>query len=439
MILQSITVLVLVGLVYLCFRSLKDPGIALGLVWCIYAMEQVLQQGNAFFLNYGSFLNILVAVVAGVAAFKNLASQRIALTSSPKILSLTVGLFVFAGLSVFWAPYPDGSAKLFQTSLPYLLTFILIAPLCAPDVKQIEKAVQVLLYFGFLVLLGLLFSATDNRAIILAEISGEAVKGNPLAVSTFGGHVLLAAMFNIYSKRPTSLKLLLFLTIAGVAMLTMARSGSRGQIVAVVIAAFIWLPITAKVAANRSSIIAILAAGTATIALIYVVSNSDYASRWSRKLVEENTLGRVESASYLLRAYAKGGPGVWLFGLGSSASYQVVGGYPHIVLPEVLGEEGLIGLILFLWIITATLSLGFKWIRSPDIDISSRVYLGLMLAFFSFDFLLSFKQGSLLGATLVFCFGNVIGWFSYSLKKQFARSRRNRRHQQFALQTQLRR
>ena len=439
MILQLVAALVFIGLVFLCFRSLKDPGIALGLVWSIYAMEQVLQQGNSFFLNHTSFLNILVAGVAGAAAFKNILSQRVRLSSFPMIVAMEVGLFVFAGISVYWAPFPPGSAQVFKAAIPYLITFVLIAPLCASDVRQLEKAVQVLLYFGFLILIGLLFSTTDNRAIVIAQAGGEAVKGNPLAVSTFGGHVLLAAMFNIYSKRPTSLKLMLYLTIAGVAMLAMARSGSRGQIVAVIIAAFIWLPITAKVAAKRSSIIAILAAAAATIALVYVVSNSDYAVRWSRKQVEANTFGRVASATRLVSVYGRSDPGTWVFGLGSSASYQIVGGYPHIVLPEVLAEEGLIGLSLFLGIVVGTLSLGFKWIRSPEIDISSRVYLGLTLAFFTFDFILSFKQGSLLGSTLVFSFAAIIGWFSFSLKRQYTRSRQQRRQQQLVLQPQLRR
>ena len=434
MILQLVSAVVFLGLLYLSVKSLKDPGIALGLTWSVYALEQLLQQGSAFLLSNGSFLNFFVAGIAGVAAFNNIASKKVNVSSFSQTFLLIILLFIYCALSVFWSPDVRGSLAIFRAALPYIGIFVVVAPLCISDTRQLEKCVQVILYFGFIILVGLLFSKTSNRAIVITQIGGSAVKGNPLAISTFAGHVLLAAMFFIYSKRSTSLKLVIYLVIAGVAMVVMARSGSRGQIVGVVIAAFAWLPITAKVAANRSTIIAIFAAAVATLALVYVVSNSDYASRWNRDLVEHNTVGRLAMASSLLEAYGKAGPGVWLFGLGSSSSYAIIGFYPHVVLPEVLGEEGLVGLALFLWIIGGTVYLGFKWIRSSEIDASSRVYLGLMLAFFTFDFILSFKQGSLLGSPQLFSAGAVISWYSISLRKQYGRFRQNQQRMQYAQQ-----
>lgn len=437
--LQIIAATILLVFLLLCFRSLKNPGIALGLIWCLYAMEQVLQQQFALLVNYGSLLNIAVSGVAAVAGLSNLLTRRISLNNPPFCLILAVFLFVYCAFSVFWSPDPDGSKQHFMTHLPYLASFILVSPICISDTKQVEKAFNVLLYFGFLVLVGLLASSMTNRFVVLAEIGGEQIKGNPLAVASFAAYVLLATMFNIYSRRPTSFKLFLQIVIAATAMLTLARSGSRGQMVAVVIAGFIWLPITAKIAAKRSYILAIIAAAGFTIGLIYIVSNSEFAYRWNAEEVGVSTFGRLEMVSNLFSAYNKAGPGVWIFGLGSSASFPVIGFYPHIVLGEVLCEEGLIGLVLFLSFIYWTVSRGIKWVQSKGIDSDSRVYLGLLLALFTFELALSFKQASLLGVSPFFGYGVCIGWFIISLKKRKSRSNRMYRPQYFMMSPPIQR
>jgi hypothetical protein len=104
---------------------------------------------------------------------------------------------------------------------------------------------------------------------------------------------------------------------------------------------------------------------------------------------------------HLLQHWLKasdGDPTVFLLGLGNSASFsqRIIGFYPHMVVPEILGEEGLLGLGLFgsaVWVSIRSMRNAYR--LSKDVPVH-RGILATLAASFTFAFLLSFKQGSLL-------------------------------------------
>jgi O-antigen ligase len=350
----------------------------------------------------------------------------------PSAFLYACALFAFCALTLLWTRYPQTAEVWLLRSYPYLATFILVAPLCICSPAQVEKAFRVVLYFGFFILIGISFSSIGFRGVVLTEVDGKLIEGNPLATAAFGGYVALAAIFIIYSSKTSGAMFWLHLVIAAVALVTIARTGSRGQMIAVAIAAFVWLPITARIAAKRSSVSAIVISALVTIGMIYAVSQTELARRWNWEKIEGATFGRLGMAQSLLNEYADGGVGIWMFGLGSSASFDVVGFYPHIVVAEVLGEEGLIGLFLFLAFVSVVFLSGFKHIRSDKIEQSERVNLGLLMAIFTFEFMLTFKQGSLLGSSPFFGFGVCVAWYIAALARQQRRSE-SRSREEFRL------
>jgi len=113
---------------------------------------------------------------------------------------------------------------------------------------------------------------------------------------------------------------------------------------------------------------------------------------------------RWQGAQKLLSVWwnqATGDPLVFFAGLGNSAAFspKIIGFYPHVLAAEVLGEEGLLGTLLYLGIL-ACFVLRFKeGLRVARIGTHSRNVVVTAAGIFLFAFLLSFKQGSLVGFT----------------------------------------
>ena len=421
----------IVGLlfVYLAFRSRKHPGAAMGLVWCLYAMEQVMQAGFSIFIARSYLLNVAVFGVSAFAAL-NLAfrTKMFSGIRFPRQVLWALFLFILVALSVAWAPKFGNSLNRLKDGAPYFALFLLVAPMCVLDRNQLEEAIKVLLYFGFVVLIGLAISPIDNRAIVVSSgAGGELTKGNPLAVASFAGCVLLAAVFKIYGMKKKKGAIFLFhVAIIAAGLFVLAQSGSRGQVIACVIAMVIWLPMTARVAANRSSVLAIGVVLVFCVGLYYFVSNGADVNRWQSDQLRAHSSGRLDSAIRLLDTWYDEGGMYLLVGLGSSAAWDTIGGYPHVVPLELIAEEGILGFGFFVAFCFSLTVGGYQVLRSESVDIQSRVNVGLILALFTFQFALSFKQGSLIGSLSLFTFGLTAAWYMTYLKKESKRnSQRN--------------
>ena len=405
----------------------KHPGVALGLVWSLYAMEQLLQVSFSIFISRSWLINVSVfgisVVAATLLALRTKFFAGIRFPASVIWFSLLITLVVFSSA---WAPSPSASWQRLSAVAPYFLQFAIISPLCVLDRDQLDKAIKVLLYFGFFVLVGLALSPIVNRGIVL-DMGGSLSKrldANPLEVASFAGAVILGAVFKIYGMKHKRGSLFLFhIALVALGLLVMARSGSRGQVVAVVIAMTIWLPLTARVAAKRSSTVALATVLIFCMGLFYFVSNGADAHRWSADMLQEHTTGRLELGFRLLDVWYEAGPIYWLIGLGNSSSFETIGFYPHIVPMEILGEEGLLGFGFFTAFCLTTVLGGYRMLKSENIDVQSRVNLGLVLALFSFHLVLTSKQGSLIGSSPLFCFGMTAGWYVAYLKNQARRNR----------------
>ena len=418
--LTYITVLVLLIVGFFVVRAMLDPGYGLAIVLSMFCLEQFLQSASGFFVSNSSYINIGVAGVAAGAVTMEVLRRGTKAIKISKAHLLWAALMGFVVLSIVWS-ISDGTAKnLIQKQVPYIVVFAILGPLCLTNSDQLSKAINSTIVMGGLILLAIALTGFGRRSLVLAHdfSTGQGVEGNPLAIATYAGIVGLCCIFSMYANRSLGLaKNAIKIAVALLAIYVVARSGSRGQLIAVVIAAFIWLPVTAKVAAKRSTILALASACAVLVGCIWLVEQAGTSYRWRDSQWEVASEGRVAQVQYVLESWFDEGPVAWMIGLGNSACYGLIGIYPHNVPAEIIVEEGLIGLGLYLaFLITVTIQ-GFRVIRNDDIDPVSRVQIGAFLAIFTFLFGLGLKQGSLLGQSNLFCVGIALGLICEQMAK----------------------
>ncbi len=134
----------------------------------------------------------------------------------------------------------------------------------------------------------------------------------------------------------------------------------------------------------------------------------DTAHRWSSGKMATDMAGRFQNLGTLFGIWSLNSLGKLVFGLGNSSSYAIrqLGIYPHFVPGEVLAEEGLPGILLYLSLLAGSLGnirRAYALIRDRA---EARADLALFGGILTYEFLLSLKQGSLLSNT--FFFGMVI-------------------------------
>ena len=398
-------------MVWLGVRSLRNPGIALGLMWSTYTLEQFLQYVNPVFVSYGWLLNVaMVGLVFGSISSTMVAGKFGRLRFSKAHLWWSA-LILLACISTVWGPDPDYAFTKLKLAVPYIIGFSVLAPFCAYDQLQVDKALRVSVYFGGMVLLGIFFCSFGSRSLVIAyDSSGNAVEGNPLAMATYGGYVFIACVFSLYASSGNQLLKLLKIAIAILATYVIVRTGSRGQLIAVFAICFLWVPITAQMTLKRSNILMLFVGFAILVSVLWLASSfveqqSDLLWRWRAGRLQEDQAGRFELAQILLGNYYDGGMMVWIFGLGSSASFHFLNTYSHVVPLEILGEEGVLGLVLFAGFVLVAFRAGMKVMLKSGLKQFTRVNMGTMMALFSFHCLLCFKQGTLLGSPELFCFG----------------------------------
>lgn len=416
---QVFALCIILILGFLMLRGLFHPGIMLALMWATYAIEQVVQQGLPAFLVRPWIINValtLFTIAAVGRAFMTDKYKGFVVSSAHLWMMI---LILHCALSYFWSITPDIAAQQLTKHMPYVVAFAFVAPFCAFNQKQIESAVNVIIYFGGFVLIALALGSFGSRAVVLDTVRGKDIEANPLAAATFGGYVVICSVFNLYGHR--SRNAIIFAIRVGIALLgiyTIVRSGSRGQLVAVMVACFIWLPVTARMAAKRSTIVAYIFAITLAVASVFLIDYFNLASRWRWDLVDQAGGGRINQTIYCIEKMWEAGPAAWFFGLGNSACYKLIGGYPHNVPGEVLAEEGLIGFVCYTAFMISVTICGFKFMNQQNAKPKTRVNIGLLLTLFTFEFGLGLKQNNFLGSSGVLCVGLCVVVCTQLMKKK---------------------
>ncbi len=402
---QLTSYLVLIALVILVLKVRNSPGVALGLAWSTFAMEQVLQQAFPILMRHGMFVNFAIAALVAYAVACSRLRSNERLVPPPRPSLALYALLLLCVLSLGWSAAPVSSAAQLHKFAPYLILFVGITPFCATESSSITTAIKVTVYFGGLIALNLAFCDFGTRSVVLELADGRKAEGNPLALADYTSTVAICGMFMMFGKPARWATKILLATIVMLSVYMLLRSQSRGQVVAVFLAILIWLPITCRHMRRKSFIVPAIGILILTISAIYMIQQSDLAPRWRTAGLSSDGVTRIKMASTMLRHYQHGGAGAWMVGLGNSSSYGLTGGYPHNVPIEVLTEEGVLGFLLFFAFAWGTMSLSMNVLRHDRMPENARFNVGLLMALFTFHGSLSFKQGSLIGSSFLLSFG----------------------------------
>ncbi len=401
----------------IALTAVKRPAVAMGGMMCMFGLEQWAQSRASFFFDHQLLTNVLMASVLAWAVIARPIKGLPLVRPFPSVGWWIVGIYAYSLVTLFWVGDLSASLAPIKSALPYILTVVGMMPLVAADLRDLRAALLMTLVVGA-PLLAMFWLDTNwaGRSIVLdSEAAGGSMisnHGNPLAVASLAGWVALVAALMHFRGAARVWVALRWLVVVS-AFIVLFRSGSRGQLIALVLCGVACWPISRPVKDVAGFALAV--GGLVMFLGIAAVAFSMYAgqdARWKvDSMVDSWQGGRLGTAMVLLSAWGAASPFNWVFGLGSSASFDpmILGQYPHLVLAEVLGELGVVGLtiLLAIWGLTARNIWHLARRLAPWGE--ERGLTAVIAALFLFETILTFKQGSLLGNYFCFGFAMIIG------------------------------
>lgn len=420
MIAVTIYILIFLGL---GMATLRQPGAAFAAVLCMFGIEQWAQGSNPFFLQHQSFTNLMVGALVLLGVAVQLFKGRLFAGANNKVAFWVVALLFYSFMSVFWSPRVDLSLDKFTEQAPYLITEAVLAPLLLCRLEDVRAAVRTLVILGAPLIFLMLYTVKwEYRFIIFSGslfVDPEAtLYGNPLTTAQLGGIAGLAMLLVRFEKPMPGWGFLKWLAI-GLCLILVVRSGSRGQLIGAILTMAAGWPLAYRVR-NLSGLL-LWGLGLAVILGFTYEAFQQFWSggagtyeneRWKGDAMEEAVTGRFKSA-FILLGHWLADPFAIFMGLGNSASYdpRILGIYPHFVPLEVLAEEGIAGLGMYLWILYLTLAAARRAYKAVGGDDAARSLLAALIAMTAYNFILSCKQGSMLDNVMFFTFAILLDRF----------------------------
>ena len=395
---------------------LARPAVILSMIFLLFALDQWGFALASGYLPSSAFTNYLAA---GMTAFAIIIlfmfGKPHRLLSGPAFW-LVVALFTYAFMSTLWVTVPGKALSIWAVNFQYLVVFILGAPLLIQEIDDLEVPMRALLLLGtpFIFCLNFLLEWGYRGFIVNGEVTRL-----PLALAQFGGYMMILGA--LFGPRHGYWVLLRIAAVVLGALL-IVKTGARGQFISAVLCGAVlfglgrsgFSPIKLVLATAFAAVFVVI---TYFGAITYMKSDPNLratAGRWS---IDRLTEDYGERSIRVLRIEAMidawtDNPGTMLVGLGNSASYDPnitdctspVGCYPHNLPIEILTEEGLIGLGLYLALILYVGVIAIRAISDSSVDDDRKGALKVLFAFMIFELILSLKQGSLLGNWRFFLF-----------------------------------
>jgi len=386
------------------------PSSAVAALYCMFPLKQCSQSTILYLAAHPQITNIAIGLIVTLALARLHGSLSNRLLESPKSFMLTMMLLGYALISVTWTPAVDAAIANWKTAAPYLVIAVLMTPLTISNITEMRSALRWLIWCGGGLSLVLLFVGDwGSRGLVLAGNLTE-TETNPLAIAAMAGSTAIAAML----LKPHGFGLVQrSVSIASGlgAVFLIIRSGSRGELLALLMALVVATPIRFSLSRLRDWL------ALATLLIVttagYFIGMSSYKGggneRWTTDYVTADATNRFSMAIALLQAWEKKLTSM-IFGLGNSAAFDshIVGFYPHVMPAEVLGEEGIIGFALLTCIIGLSAVHSLKLLKQPNKEPAQSDVIAAAVALNAFAFIVSCKEGSLLGNYIFFTASIVI-------------------------------
>ena len=392
----------------------------------MFGLEQFLQTRAAIFVQRSSIINIGIGTAILFAAANWFSKNTKKIVLEPVHVA-TLALIAFAFLSQIWTSSPGSYRRYFQGAIPYFVVFFVLAPLISLDKNGVKQGVRTAMFLGIPLVFLFVFVVTwEGRGIRLAapvlSRGRMSFVSPPLALASMAGQTAILSIILI-SKN----KLIRLLQFAAFAMATYVafRTQSRGQLTAMTLVTLVCYPL-ANQGTKLKRMLFSMAGFVVLAGILYVLFNTfetGNINRWTESSIRHGTEGRLEMSRRLLEAWATEGPFSILFGLGVNSSFHVAGFYVHILPAEILGEYGLLGMSLFLFIYINTFAKSVKIVRKLEHYPELRTEAIAIIALFVFSSFLSLKEGSLYGWPQLFFYAIAISHLERHSRKFMAQQR----------------
>jgi hypothetical protein len=395
----------LTGVLLVLFR----PHWAFLLVVAMYVLEQVLQSYFQFFVNHGSAFQFIVGGLVGFAiVMRSMRREPIASGYNNAGTWLMLGQFGLWLVGMLYSMAPDAAMENLKEAWPYLTLYIILLPFLIIDLEDFSRFLTGLMIVGSIIALLILFNPLSSyhygRLVLDLGMRGanRDSYGNPLAVAELGGMLSLVAAL-VKPRFQTYLFSLLRVAAFVLGLGLAIGSGSRGQVLAMLVACVMFFPAARRVrdfkafffAAFLGAILSIGAYATFTLFI-----GEQNRVRWSIPLMIEDIGLRFDMAWQLIAAWLAS-PTSWFMGLGTN-SWVAVGGestvqgaYVHNIAAEILGEQGLLGATVFTLAILVTIRAGYRLWRIYAHDPSMRATATLAVALGAYSLFQALKQGTI--------------------------------------------
>jgi hypothetical protein len=379
------------------------PPVSLAAILCIYGLKQWGQTSSAWLAAHGTFTNYAIGAIVLIALAVRAMRGKCVLCNARGSTAAVVALYLYALLTLLWTPRPDLALNMWAAGSPYVVAAVLLAPLAVHDTEDLYRGYFALLVFGgVLVFALLLFAKWGDRGVLISGDSAD--ETNPLAIANLGGAVASAALF-LRTRRFPIVGWIIRLVLVAAALVVVVKSGSRGQLIATLATLVVMLPVAFRLGHVRGLVPILIAVAVIGIAAQYAAQNyiRHDDDRWSRTDAAGAASVRWKMCQQLLSHWAES-PGTMLFGLGNSAALDpdIVGAYPHDVPIEIVGEEGVLGLAIYLGINALALGGLLKAFRATKDDPQLRRLLAVAGANYVFALITTLKEGNMVGSAEFF-------------------------------------
>ena len=421
--------------------SIRRPAFALGAFLCMFGLEQWGAAKIGFVASHGSFTNylalIIVMIAFGVRLFRR---GGLRLINGPTHV-LAILLYLYAATTLLWTPAYGVAMEEWKAQTPYLLFSVILLPLLIQNTDDAMEGLLGTVIAGAILAAALAFLVDWGYRRIESDVSAGETIDLPLSIAHLGAIVFVIGVLFFRWRGAAAL---VALGLVAISVILVIKTGSRGQLISMVVSAMLFLPISRGWSLSRGTLVGLVAAALAIVVIWTILPDlanllSTQEGRFDTERAVDDYEGRIARASRLLDVYLSSGVLGLLFGLGSSASFapHVVGFYTHIVPIEILCELGVVGFLLFVGAlgltVRAVIRLASIMTSSPKIGSEMRRAVACLSALALIELLLSLKQGSLARDINLFLFPILIEGLLASVVAQTLRGTTDRSMERSAI------
>lgn len=378
----------------------------LALALCMFGFEQSLQAESAYFVTRGSLVNIVVGILICAATFWTMAGHA-GKIRTPTSYWWTLALFAYAYSTFWWLSEHYGTShyQRWVDNLPYLATVLFMSSLLIQDAAGLRLALIATFVFSLALSIYLAFIGNwSGRGLEMAYAGRYTLQSSVLSLAQIGGY--LAVIASLLQFERLKLWWLVKWAFVGLGLYVTFKTASRGQTIALLATVLVCAPISEGNFTRKSIVNGIVTLSAVALCLFVILPLVD-TGRWQESALESGVALRVSMAESLWKAYLHSSFTTWIFGLGASASFPIAGFYIHNTPIEVLCEEGVIGLVLFVVALGIPVKRFFSALGLPIINPKVRKERNMLVVLFAlllFEFMLTNKQGTLYSAQNLFLF-----------------------------------